>query len=193
MPMNACFLSPFWHTAKLGCDPDEPSPRTPTMIPTSHRRKTRGFSLLELLVAMMIIAVLGTLGFKQYQKYSANARHLKAQDDLKIVAEGLDQYYLKNARYPDFGSYEAMVDANSPLVKESLIKVGMSSTDPFKQPYEGKSSRSMYELKSNGDPDRPEEFGPITRTPGQGQTIGSGPTEATPKADAPAADAGAKK
>jgi type II secretory pathway pseudopilin PulG len=142
---------------------------------------------------MMIIAVLGTLGFKQFQKYSANARYLKIQDDLKIVAEGLDQYYLKNARYPDFGSYEAMVDANSPLVKESLIKMGMSPTDPFKQPYEGKSSRGTYELKSNGDPDRQEEFGPVTRTPGQGQTIGSGPAGAAPKADAPAGDAGAKK
>jgi hypothetical protein len=78
-------------------------------------------------------------------------------------------------------------------VKESLIKMGMSSTDPFKQPYEGKSSRGTYELKSNGDPDRQEEFGPVTRTPGQGQTIGSGPAGAAPKADAPAGDAGVKK
>jgi prepilin-type N-terminal cleavage/methylation domain-containing protein len=33
------------------------------MTPTPARRRDRGFSLLELLVAMMIIAVLGTLGF----------------------------------------------------------------------------------------------------------------------------------
>ncbi len=138
---------------------------------TPFRRPDRGFSLLELLVAMMIIAVIATLGFKQYQKYSANARYVKAQDDLKTVAEGLDQYYLKHARYPDFGSYEAMVDGNSPLVKESLIKTGMSPQDPFNQPYEGKSTHGNYELKCLGDPDRQEEFGPFTRTPGQGQTI----------------------
>lgn len=154
------------------------------MLPS---RSDRGFSLLELLVAMMIIAVIATLGFKQYQKYSANARYVKAQDDLKTVAEGLDQYYLKHARYPDFGSYESMVDPNSPLVKESLIKTGMSPQDPFNQPYEGKSTHGNYELKCLGDPDRQEDFGPFTRTPSQGQTLlnaapaaGGAPTGGTP-------------
>lgn len=187
MLMKPCSFSHSWHTGTLGRAADEPSPWTLPMTPLSARqtrRTTRGFSLLELLVAMMIIAVLGTLGFKQFQKYSANARHVKAQDELKIVAEGLDQYYLKHARYPDFGSYEAMVDANSPLVKESLIKQGMSPMDPFNQPYEGKSSRSAYELKSQGDPDRQDEFGQITRTPSQGQVIGGGPAgEGAPQVD----------
>lgn len=136
----------------------------------TSRRTSRGFSLLELLVAMMIITVLATLGFKEFRKSSAQARYVKAQDELHTVADGLDQYYLKHARYPDFGSYEAMVDNNSPLVKESLIKVGMSSTDPFGQPYEGKSNRGTYELKCQGDPNHPNDFGPFTQTPGQGQT-----------------------
>lgn len=166
------------------------------MTPTHACRRDRGFSLLELLVAMMIIAVLGTLGFSQYKKQTAAARYLKAQDDLKIVAEGLDQYYLKHGRFPDFGSYDAMVDGNSSLVKESLIKVGMAAQDPFGQPYEGKSSRATYELKCAGDPGNQEDAGPIIRTPGQvsssSPVSGAGST-AVPKADAPAADAGAGK
>jgi general secretion pathway protein G len=168
---------------------------TPTSTRAASRSRSRGFSLLELLVAMMIIAVLGTLGFSQFRKHSAQARYLKAQDDLKIVAEGLDQYYLKHGSFPDFGSFDAMVDGNSSLVKESLIKVGMSAQDPFGQPYEGKSTRANYELKCAGDPNNQEDAGPILRTPGQ--VTGSSPVSAPsngagPKADAPA-DAGAKK
>lgn len=204
MPVNACFSGPFWHTETLGCPASDPSSRTPAMTPTpdcrtsrsQSRRASQGFSLLELLVAMMIIAVLGTLGFSQYRKHSAQARYLKAQDDLKIVAEGLDQYYLKHFRYPDFGSFDAMIEANSPLVKESLIKTGMSVQDPWGQPYEGKSTRESYELKFVGDPANPEDAGPVTRTPGQGMIKGSAPSAPSaggaPKADVPV-DAGAKK
>lgn len=130
-------------------------------------RRKSGFSLLELLIAMMIIAVIATLGVKQYTKYSANARHLKASDQLKLVAEGLDQYYLKHGTYPDFASFEAMVEPTSPLVKENLIAPNMPGKDPWGQPYEGRSTKGTYELKCQGDPTNPEELGPFSHEPGK--------------------------
>jgi prepilin-type N-terminal cleavage/methylation domain-containing protein len=148
-------------------------------------RRQSGFSLLELLIAMMIIAVIATLGVKQYTKYSARARHLKAADNLKIVSEGLDQYYLKHGKYPDFGSFESMIEPNSALVKESLIAPNMPAKDPWGQSYQGKSSKGTYELKCDGDPTNPEELGPFTREPGkvsgssQGELGGTAPAEGT--------------
>jgi general secretion pathway protein G len=130
-------------------------------------RRQQGFSLLELLIAMMIIAVIATLGVKQYTKYSARARHLKAADNLKLVSEGLDQYYLKHGLYPDFGSFESMIEPNSPLVKESLIAPNMPAKDPWGQPFQGKSSKSTYELKCDGDPTNQEELGAFSREPGK--------------------------
>ncbi len=160
-----------------------------------NRRNEKGFSLLELLVAMMIIAVLGTLGFQQVRKHSSEARYIRAKDDVRIVAEGLDQYYLKHGRYPDFGSWEAMVDPNSVLVKQDLIKTNLPTQDPFGQAYEGKSNRGSYEIKCLGAPDDQEGHGPFSRTPGQmneatpavggGDKAPQGPTGKVPEAGAP--------
>jgi prepilin-type N-terminal cleavage/methylation domain-containing protein len=126
-----------------------------------------GFSMLELLVAMMIIAVIATLGFKKYSEFSADARYLKAQDTLKIVGDGLDQYFLKNGKYPDFTSYEAMVEPNSVLVKGNMIPVNVPALDPWKNAYEGKSGKGEYELKCNGDPNGSPDRPPFSRQPGK--------------------------
>jgi len=131
------------------------------------RKRQTGFSLLELLVAMMIIAVIGTLGFKSYMKYMASAHYLKAQDTVKTVSEGLDQYYLKHGKYPELGSWDAMVDANSVLVKENMLPVNTPSKDPFDNPYEGSSGKGTYLLKCGGDPANQEERGLFTREPGK--------------------------
>jgi general secretion pathway protein G len=126
-----------------------------------------GFSMLELMVAMMIIAVIATLGMKQYTKFSDQARYLKAQDTVKTVGDALDQFYIKHGYYPDFTSFEAMVEPNSTLVKENMLPVNVAAVDPWKQPYEGKSSKGIYELKCAGDPRGNPDRPPFTQEPGK--------------------------
>ena len=132
-----------------------------------HLKRQSGFSLLELLVAMMIIAVIATLGFKQYNKYSNNARYLKAQDTLRIVGEGLDQYFVQHGVYPNLTSYESMIDGNSPLVKENLIPPNVPTKDPWKNTFEGSAGKGNYVLKCQGDPGGSPLYPPFTREPGR--------------------------
>jgi prepilin-type N-terminal cleavage/methylation domain-containing protein len=117
-----------------------------------RQNRQTGFSLLELLTAMMIIAVIATLGFQQYNKYTAQARYIKAQDTLRIVGDGLDQYFIQHGIYPNLTTYESMIDANSPLVKENLIPPNVPALDPWKNPFEATCSKGNYELKCQGDP-----------------------------------------
>jgi len=144
------------------------------------RSNQKGFSLLELLVAMTILAVLGTVGFTQYKKHSAQARHLKASEDLRTIGNGLDQYYLRHGFYPDFSAFEAMVEPNSPLVKGSFIPINSPAKDPWGQPYEGRSNKGTYELKCGGDASNQDDFGPIVIEPGKHQQSqqGAAPTNA---------------
>jgi len=155
------------------------------------RRKTqKGFSLMELMIAMMIIAVIATLGFRQFKQYTARAHYLQSQDTVKTVREGLDQYYLKHGRYPDISGFEAMVDSSSPLVKENLIPVGVRNRDGFDQPFEAKSGRTGYEITCEGDPNNQTDFGKFTESPGVISTTGG--TQKTTTA-APAGEPAAAK
>ncbi|HLO67499.1 MAG TPA: prepilin-type N-terminal cleavage/methylation domain-containing protein [Holophaga sp.] len=133
----------------------------------NNHKNEKGFSLMELLVAMMIIAVLATIGIKQFKQFSANARYIKAQDTVKTVREGLDMYYLKHGKYPEFTSFEAMVEANSVLVKENMIPVGVANQDPWQNPFEAKSGKGTYEIKCAGDPDGSPDRPPFSAEPGK--------------------------
>ncbi|MCE1229461.1 MAG: type II secretion system protein GspG [Firmicutes bacterium] len=147
-----------------------------------RRARQLGFSLLELVVAMTILAVLGTIGVVQFRKHSSQARSVKAHDQVETVSKALDQYYLKHGFYPDLPSFEAMVDANSPLVKQDFMPANSSAKDPWGQSFEGTSTKGTYLLKCLGDPGNPEEYPAFQMAPGR---LPENVNAATPAAGAP--------
>lgn len=58
-----------------------------------------GFSLLEMLIVLSIIALLATFTYPQYQRYLARCRHEEARVALQDLANRLELYYSKYHHY----------------------------------------------------------------------------------------------
>lgn len=60
----------------------------------------KGFTLVELLVAISIVAVLSVIGLTAYNGVQARARDVKRLDDAKKIATLLEKYYSEQQSYP---------------------------------------------------------------------------------------------
>lgn len=86
-------------------------------------RQVRGFSLIELLVAIGIVGLISGIGLASTATIQKNARDAQRQADLRVIQSAIQQYYADNNHYPD--------DLNGPLTNGTSItnctgKVGCS-------------------------------------------------------------------
>lgn len=58
-----------------------------------------GFTLLELLIALVIVGILTATALPQYQHFRKQAYDNRALTDLRTVALGEESYFLDNERY----------------------------------------------------------------------------------------------
>ena len=62
--------------------------------------RARGFTLIEIMVVVVILAILGTLVAPQILGRIDEARVTKAKNDLRLYESALDLYRMDNFRYP---------------------------------------------------------------------------------------------
>lgn len=74
-----------------------------TQLPIHNMKK--GFTLLEILVVIGIIAILVALGATSYSTAQKKARDARRKSDLKSIQNALEQYYsICNFQYPFSGT-----------------------------------------------------------------------------------------
>lgn len=79
-------------------------------------RKTSGFTLIELMIAVAIIAILASIAVPSYTEYVRRSKITEATNELATLRVRLEQYYQDNRNY---GSTAA------------ACGVGVASTDSF--------------------------------------------------------------
>jgi general secretion pathway protein G len=65
-----------------------------------RRRAASGFTLVELLVVMSIIALLLALAAPRYFKSVARAEETVLKENLTLMRDALDKYYADTGKYP---------------------------------------------------------------------------------------------
>ena len=64
------------------------------------RNRPRGFTLIEIMVVVVILAVLGALVVPRVLENVDKARVVRAKSDIRAIETALDLYRLDNYRYP---------------------------------------------------------------------------------------------
>lgn len=68
------------------------------------KKSALGFTLVELLVVIALIAILAVVGVAVYRGVIASARDTKRKADIASIAKALEQYRLVNGKYPLAGA-----------------------------------------------------------------------------------------
>lgn len=69
--------------------------------PTGHRSAMAGFTLLELMITLAIIAMLAAVALPLYQNQVQKARRADAIQALEYAAARQEQHYFQHQRYSD--------------------------------------------------------------------------------------------
>ncbi|OOY52181.1 type IV pilin protein [Solemya velum gill symbiont] len=64
-----------------------------------HQDGNSGFSLIELLITIVVIAILASVAYPDYSQFVLKSRRLDAQSELMDLAHRQEIYYAANATY----------------------------------------------------------------------------------------------
>jgi len=106
------------------------------------RRKTGGFSLIELMIVVVIVAILGSIAYPSYLNQVTQSRRADAQAVLMEAAQFMERFYTENNRYDRDTAGTAV--ALPAQLQESPRDSGTKSYDITVQA----SSASTYTLRA---------------------------------------------
>ena len=66
-----------------------------------RRSKTAGFTLIELIVVLAILALLLTIAIPRYFAHVERAKEATLRQDLNIMRDAIDKFHGDKGRYPD--------------------------------------------------------------------------------------------
>jgi prepilin-type N-terminal cleavage/methylation domain-containing protein len=108
-------------------------------------RKSKAFTLIELLIVMAVIAILIAIAIPSFRGMQNEARKTRAQGDVRVIKTAIESYYKNhNNSYPAVAGYQTTLLNASPRILDSNLY------DPF---VAGGATPYAYALSGTGPSD----------------------------------------
>lgn len=131
--------------------------------PDARPRGRLGFTLIEILVVMVVIAILAALVAPNVFQHVGEAKEVAARSQIEMLGGALDAYRLHNGRYPTTAEglaalWERPVGEATPNWRGPYLRKSMPA-DPWGNAYvyssPGEFNTASYDLLSRGADGRP--------------------------------------
>lgn len=88
-------------------------------------KKSKGFTIIELLIVMAVIAILVGIAIPSFRAMQTEAWRTKAQGDVRVLKIALESYYKNRGSFPAESGYQSTLRGEQPSVLETVLD------DPF--------------------------------------------------------------
>lgn len=113
-----------------------------------------GFTLVELLVVLSIIALIATLAAPQVLRYLGSARSDAAAAQIRNIESALELFYIDNLRYPTNEEGLAVLSEPTPELQDRwngpYLKKADALTDPWGKLYIYQFANNTVSIRSYG-------------------------------------------
>lgn len=107
------------------------------LISEQRKRRNAGFTLIEVMITVAIIAILAAIAYPSYQQYVLRANRTEAQALLNDAAARQERYFAQNNTYvtaqSDIGKLQlknTTGSGNDTVVKSETEKYNLTVTNP---------------------------------------------------------------
>lgn len=104
-----------------------------------------GFTLLELIITVVIVAILASIAIPSYQNYITRSKIKEAQSNLIALSLSAENYYQRTLNYPT-----ATINSSSALSSDTVFKTWAPSSNAFEYKY-ASTDGATYTLTATGN------------------------------------------